>query len=267
VKLTFSTLACPNWSFPEMVGAASAHGIEGIDPRGVGHEIDVTRLPTFQEELDATLDLLHKHNLQLPCLNTSIALVAPASERWEMMLDECHRYAQLASRTRSSYLRIFGGAIPKNMSRDEGILLAHRHLKQLIKVCRPHGCQVVLETHDDWATSEQVLQLLSDFSPDDVGVLWDVEPPARQGEEPMETARRLAPYIHHEDTVREDGQSIPRLLGEGELPLPRVIDALREIRYDRWICLETEKRWHPNEAPEPEESLPQFVSWVRSHWH
>lgn len=252
-----------------MVGAAAAHGLEGIDPRGVGGEIDVTRLPTFQDELSATLELLASHNLQLPCLNTSIALVAPASERWEMMLDECHRYAQLASRTRSGYLRVFGGAIPKDMTREAGLLLAHRHLRQLVKICRPQGCRVLLETHDDWATSGQVLQLLSDFSPEDVGVLWDVEAPARQGEAPMQTATRLARYIHHvhlKDTVRAEGQSIPRLLGEGDLPLVRVVEALREIRYDGWICLETEKRWHPTEAPEPEESLPQFVAWVRAHW-
>jgi len=55
VRLTFSTLACPNWSFPQIVGAAAAHGLAGIDPRGLGEEIDVTRLPLFASELGATL--------------------------------------------------------------------------------------------------------------------------------------------------------------------------------------------------------------------
>ena len=107
MKLSISTLVCPNWSWPQIVGAASAHGIDGIDPRGLGHEIDVTKLPTFDAELDASMALLHEHGLEMPCLNTSIALVTPAPERWEMMLAECHRYARLAERSGAKFLRIF----------------------------------------------------------------------------------------------------------------------------------------------------------------
>jgi hypothetical protein len=99
MKLSISTLVCPTWSWPQIVGAASAHGVQGIDPRGLGHEIDVTKLPTFDIELDASMELLHEHGLEMPCLNTSIALVTPAPERWEMMLAECHRYARLAERS------------------------------------------------------------------------------------------------------------------------------------------------------------------------
>jgi len=99
MKLSISTLVCPTWSWPQIVGAASAHGVQGIDPRGLGQEIDVTRLATFDVELDSSMQLLHQHGLEMPCLNTSITLVTPASERWEMMLDECHRYARLAERS------------------------------------------------------------------------------------------------------------------------------------------------------------------------
>ena len=37
---------------------------------------------------------------------------------------------------------------------------------------------------------------------------------------------------------------------------------LRAAGYDRWLCLETEKRWHAD-APEPHESIPQFAQFIR----
>lgn len=269
MKLCISTLACPAWSFPQIVGAAAAHGIEGIDPRGIGPEIDITRLDIFNDELPATIELLRRHNLSMPCLNTSITLVTPAAERWQMMLDDCQRHARLAGGLSSHYLRIFGGAVPKGMTRAEAVVLAQRHLRQLIKICSTHACQVVLETHDDWATSDQVLELLDGFSPSEAGVLWDIEHPFRHGESPAKTAMALKKHIRHihfKDSAHRDGRNLPRLLGEGELPLGECIAALRRIDYNGWICLETEKRWHPEDAPDPEQSLPQFAEYMGEHW-
>ena len=110
------------WAFNEECVARAIFESRIPVVSAVGHEIDVTKLPTFDAELDASMELLHRHGLEMPCLNTSIALVTPAPERWEMMLAECHRYARLAERSGAKFLRIFGGAIPKGMSRGEGVV-------------------------------------------------------------------------------------------------------------------------------------------------
>jgi sugar phosphate isomerase/epimerase len=270
MKLSVSTLACPNWSLPEIIGAAAAHGIHGIDLRGIGHEIDVTRIPSFEAELGATLELLRRHELALPCLNTSIALVTPAADRWQAMLDECLRHAALAQRCGSQFVRVFGGVVPKGMSRAEAIILARRHLRQLGKICASHACKALLETHDEWSTSREVLQVVGEFLPEEIAVLWDVEQTSRHGESPDETVRALRPFIQHvhiKDSVHLDGKNVPRLLGDGDLPLNDIVRAMRRMEYAGWICLETEKRWHPQDAPEPEESLPQFVRFMNEAWH
>jgi sugar phosphate isomerase/epimerase len=269
MKFCFSTLVCPTWSLPQIVGAAAAHGLEGIDFRGIGAEIDITRSALFNEELDDTLQLLRQHGLSVPCLQTSIALVTPVNERWEMMLAECHRYASLASRLGAPFLRIFGGEVIKGMTRTQAVAMARRHLRQLQHICAPHRCRVLLETHDDWATSEQILELLGDTPPQEAGVLWDIEDPCRRGEAPEQTARLLSRYIGHahiKDSTRSNGASRPTLLGQGDLPLREFVSGLKLIGYDRWICLETEKRWRPEIAPEPEESLPQFVQYMKVNW-
>jgi hypothetical protein len=38
---------------------------------------------------------------------------------------------------------------------------------------------------------------------------------------------------------------------------------LRDNGFDGWITLETEKRWHAD-GPEPDQSIPQFMQWVKS---
>jgi sugar phosphate isomerase/epimerase len=266
-RLSFSTLSCPNWSFEQIIDAAVRFGVQGIDFRGIGSEIDITRLPIFANgALDATMRAVRQHHLELPCFNTSVTLVSPAPQRWQEMLDECRRYAQLAQRTGTRLIRIFGGGVPKEMSRDEGRLMAERHLRQVIKICRSFECTPLVETHDDWSTSGQVLELLHEQDPRDVGVLWDIEHSWRRGESPIDTVtalRRFLRHVHIKDSRTVDGTRVPTLLAEGDLPLRECIHALRETGYDGWICLEAEKRWHTQETPEPEVTIPQFVRFMR----
>jgi sugar phosphate isomerase/epimerase len=265
VKLTVSTLACPDWPLEQIISVARDHGIDGIDFRGIGPEIDITKLLAFTVKLDQTLALLRAANISMPCLNTSVTLLAPAGERWEAMIEECHRYAKLAARAHAPLLRIFGGSIPAGWSRSEALLMARRRLRQIVKICRPSNCRPLIETHDDWRSSAEVLELLEGVDAAEAGVLWDVDHSYRRGEPPSQTARGLGNFLAHvhiKDSVRVGERSVPKLLGEGELPVKDFLATLRETRYSGWICLETEKRWHAD-APDPGQSIPQFAAYMR----
>src|SRR5262245_44207651 len=147
MKLCFSTLVCPTWTLEQIATHAHAAGITGVDFRGLGEEIDVTKLPAFSDSVDATLRRLRDYGLSMPCLNLSVTLITPAPERWQMMLEECHRATRLAERSGTKFLRIFGGGVPKDMSRDEARAMGQRRLRQLVKICHESGAQVILETH------------------------------------------------------------------------------------------------------------------------
>jgi fatty-acyl-CoA synthase len=266
MKLTISTLACPDWTLAQILDACVSAGVGGVDFRGLGPEIDVTRLREFTLDLSLTLAEFRARGVAMPCFSTSVTLMSPSPQRWQEMLDEAHRYAQLAGRTGTPYLRIFGGAIPKGMTRDEALSTARRHLRQISKICKSHGTLPVLETHDAWSTSRAVRELLHEFDPAEAGVLWDVEHTCRAGEAPGETVESLGRYIRHvhfKDSVYEGGKYVPKLLGEGDLPLRDAVRALKAIGYDGWVCLETEKRWHPELAPAPEVSLPHFGRFMQ----
>jgi sugar phosphate isomerase/epimerase len=55
------------------------------------------------------------------------------------------------------------------------------------------------------------------------------------------------------------------LTGEGEFPLNGLKSALRELRYDRFLSFEWEKKWHP-EIETAEVAIPHFVKWFRENW-
>lgn len=265
MKLSVSTLACPDWPLEQIARTASACGIEGIDFRGIGPEIDITRLPAFNEGLPDTLALLRHNGLSVPCLNTSVILVTSAPERWQMMLEETRRNARLAERTHTQFIRVFGGAIPKDLSREQAIALAQRHLRQLVKICSTFGCVPLVETHDEWSTGARILELVHEFDPQEIGVLWDVEHPFRAGESPDDTfnsLRRFLRHVHFKDSTEIDGKRLPKLLGEGQIPLTDCHGVLHVNKYDGWIALETEKRWSP-EGPDPQDSIPQFAVFMR----
>jgi sugar phosphate isomerase/epimerase len=264
MKLCVSTLACPDWSLAQIITAAAAAGLQGIDFRGIGAELDITRLAEFTTELTDTLASLQSHGLAMPCLNTSVSLLT-TGQKWEGMLEEFERYTKLTAASGTAFLRIFGGQAPADMPREQAVALATRHLRQLVKMTAGVSCVPLLETHDDWVTSPQVLELIGQFDADQVGAIWDVEHPFRKGEQPDQTVAGLGRYLQHvhfKDGLIRGDQRVSTLLGEGDLPLKSCYESLRRAGHDGWICLETEKRWDRS-APDPQISMPQFVQFMR----
>ena len=48
MKLAFSTIGCPNWSYDEVVSTASDLGYDGFEVRGIGGEIYAPDVKQFK---------------------------------------------------------------------------------------------------------------------------------------------------------------------------------------------------------------------------
>lgn len=262
MKLCFSTLGCPDWTLERIIDAAASFGFAGIDFRGIGSTLDITTLPEFTTDAPRTRSRLQERALSIPCLNTSIALATADPEKWQAMLDEAARHGHVAGTFGTPLLRVFGGRVPPGLSRSDARAMAHRHLRQLLKILSPHRVMPVIESHDDWITSGQLAELLEPFTPRQVGVLWDVEHPYRAGQATDDFLATMLPWIRHvhlKDSLRETHRNRPVLPGEGDVPFGDCVRRLRKSGYDGWYCYELEKRWH-KDAPEPEQALPRFVA-------
>jgi sugar phosphate isomerase/epimerase len=266
-RLTISTLVCPDWSIETIVRHCVTNGIAGIDFRGVGEALDHSLLPAFTTDADKTIAVLRDHGLSVPCMCSSVILMQPDEAKWKDAIEEYMRYMQLADRFGSNFVRIFPGRTPVTMTRDDAITMARRHARQLVKLVGDHRARPILETHDDWGASAEVVKLLAECSVTNFPVIWDVRHTWAARESPdaavATLGERLA-HVHVKDAVMIEGREEPALLGEGIVTVGEALKALVAAGYGGWICSETEKRWRPITAPEPEVSVPQFARFVRA---
>src|SRR5579875_456655 len=130
------------------------------------------------------------------------------------------------------------------------------------------GVAIGVETHDAFAASSVVAELLAMTGSPVVGAVWDSHHPHRMGESPAEVAANLAGRIFlaqvkdaRRAPERPDGWRLV-LLGEGEVPVPEMLALLGAAGYRGWVSVEWEKRWHP-EIEEPEIALPQHLAVLR----
>jgi len=245
MKIAFSTLGCPDFSWTDIYSMAKDFGFDGIEIRGLGNEIYAVKAQPFTEsELPQTIKKLSELRLEIPCLSSGCCLKFAEDE--EKNFKEIVEYITLASKLGTPYVRILGDLEPAPEGDvDDAVVLAA--LKRLVPVAEEKGVTLLVETNGVYSDTSRLCSLLNNIASDAVGALWDVHHPYRfAGETPGKTIQNLGVYIkyvHIKDSVVEDGVIRYRMLGEGDLPIDDIMLALRSINYEGYISLEWVKRW------------------------
>ena len=66
MRMSFSTLACPDWTMPQLIGTAAREGYDGIELRFVQGEDSLWKLPVFSgKELASTKQALADRALNI----------------------------------------------------------------------------------------------------------------------------------------------------------------------------------------------------------
>ena len=266
MRLAFSTLACPDWSWDRILEEAFLLGYDGIEIRGINGEMYLPKAtPFLDENLEETKQRLRELGLEICCLGTSVVFHDPRS--FESALDEGRASIDLARKLGVPYIRIFGDKIPDSARRQETIATVARGLGELASYAEGTGVTVVQETHGDFTSSEVILEVLERSKGTAKGILWDINHPYKFAGEPMEkTYGLLAPYIKHvhiKDSRGEGAKAVPCLVRQGDLPVKEAVDLLSQGGYQGWLSFEYEKKWHP-QIEEPEIALPAYVEYMRS---
>lgn len=266
MKVAFSTLGCPDWSWERILDTAAALGYEGIGIRGLGPHIhDVTQAePFLPEQIEQTRAELHRRGLQVSCVDTSVAFHDPA--RTQEMLASGTAHAALAAQLGARCIRVFGNVVPPGQTWQAVSRRVADGLRELASRAAALGVDVLLETHGDFVSGEDVRRIVELACHPGVGVLWDVHHTFRlAGEAPADTFRAIGPFVratHFKDSLGTRESHRYCALGAGDVPIRECLRLLSDAGYDGWITFEWEKRWHP-EIESPEVAFPQFITEIR----
>ncbi|MBR4173297.1 MAG: sugar phosphate isomerase/epimerase [Clostridia bacterium] len=123
-------------------------------------------------------------------------------------------------------------------------------VKMLKEMSDNANCEIWIETHNEFATGKVLKKLLSDIDRENVKIIWDIIHPIEDGETPEETIAYLGDKIAHihikdgkkrTDPIWHDYEYTP--IGEGELPIKKIVDLLTKNGYDGFFSLEWESLW------------------------
>lgn len=270
MKVSFSTLACPDWPMHQIIAMAATERYDGIELRFVQGEDSLWKLPAFSgKELAATKRALADHALTISCLDTSCRFHSPdvaERERWTI---EGHRMADLAAELGAPGLRVFGDTIQPDADRTSTQSWIAESIRELAQITAARGVEVWIENHGDFAGAAEAAAIVQQSASRNTGVVWDPansfvahqERPA-EGTSVFQAAIR---HVHIKDLRREGDEWKHVPTGEGDFPLLELKASLEGLRYDRFVSFEWEKKWHP-EIADAEIALPHFARWFRKNW-
>jgi sugar phosphate isomerase/epimerase len=268
MKISFSTLACPNWTLAQVIEIAKAAAYDGIELRFLENEDALWKLPAFQ---GARLRESHRQiadaGLTVSCVDTSCRFDSPEPHERERWRAEGERMAEVAAGLGAPGIRVFGDRIQPGVDRPPTRAWIGECLAALKERIASSGVQVWLETHGDFSTASEVQAILSEQP--GVGIVWD---PAcaflEHGERPLQNGMILRDFIRHvhiKDLRKHQKGWSPVPTGDGEFPIAEIRAVLDKLSYRGFLSFEWEKKWHPTiEAPEV--AVPHFAEWFRRSW-
>ncbi|HUZ24814.1 MAG TPA: sugar phosphate isomerase/epimerase family protein [Streptosporangiaceae bacterium] len=261
-RIAFSTLAFPHATLAQAIALGRSWGYGGVELRLVDGELIDPAMPAAAR---ATVKrTAAAAGLPIVAVDSSIRLTHDEPG------PELRQFLQLASDCESPLVRVFGGALPEDgPARRARLEAAARVLAAAVPLAERLGVAIGVETHDSFSASRVVAELLALVDSPWVGAVWDSHHPHRMGERPTEIYANLGSRIllaqvkdARHAPGRADGWQLV-LLGEGEVPVREMLEALTAGGYAGWISVEWEKRWHPEIEP-PEVALPQHLKLLHT---
>lgn len=264
MKISFSTIACPDYSWVDIYSMAKDLGFDGIEIRGMGDDFAAYKAMPFTEaNRPKTMAKLKALNIEIPCLSSGCCL--KFKEQAAETIAELTEYCKLAQQINAPYIRVLADleAAPNGEVDDAYVA---EQLKKLTPIAEQYDVTLLVETNGVYSDTRRLRALLDSVNSHKIAALWDMHHPYRfAGESPEQTVANLGElikYVHIKDSVMENGKVVYKMMGEGDLPIQKMIEALQSIQYTGYVSLEWVKLWMPN-LLDAGVVFPQYAEFMR----
>ncbi len=266
MKISFSTIGCPDYSWPDIYTMAKDLGYHGVEIRGLGEHISAYKAKPFSEaNAAATAKKLQDIGLEISCFSSGCPL--KYQDRLDKSIEELTAYAKLANQFGTCYIRVLADENPKPEGDvdDNAIIEA---LKRLEPIAEQYNVTMCVETNGVYSDTARLRKVLDAVGSRKIAALWDIHHPYRNcGETPEQTVSNLGEYIkyvHVKDSVEVNGVVSYRMMGQGDMPIKEAFDALQSMHYTGFVSLEWVKRWS-KELADAWVVFPQFAHYMEPY--
>ena len=263
MRLTFSTNGWSEFSRSEFLDIAKDLGFFGVEFHQSSR--DVFRGETGDEDLRAAEQLkreLSQAGLGVPCYD--IVVDAADSDRIRENTEKILHGVRLCEGAGIPCLRVTARDLP-GRDPEAAERAVWTCLAPAVEYAEKGPVCILMETAGIYQDTGKLRQLLNEFASDSLGALWDVHHPYRfGGEDPETTVQNLGAYIRHvhiKDSLPGPEGPAYALVGEGDIPLESMMNALRSINFEGCLSLEWLPGWMP-ELADPAIVFPHYAHYM-----
>ena len=250
MNLSFSTRGWNTLPWEEQVRDAEETGFQGIELYNIQDFPSLSGRggsfhPYMQNE---TLRELKKKKLTLPCFDTSVDLSLP--------IENTEKLDYLIRTAVSMKVPYIAFSV---LHDNENIV--NENVKMILGKADNEVC-ILIKTVGIYADTGRLRALMDSYASDGLAALWDMHHPYRDfGEDPDRTIRNLGGYVRHVHLRDSDDDLSYNLIGEGTLPIRKMMNALSSIDYNGFISLEWKPEWI-EDIPDREIIFPHFLNYM-----
>lgn len=186
------------------------------------------------------------------------------------------------------FIRIYGG----NLQAGDTDKLAARRVKLLESMrflgdrASEKNVTLVIENHFNTmaVSAKESAELIRDIDHPAVRILYDQANLCFTDKEDYEEAiaiqQEYVAYMHVKDLVFKEGVTFTssevshpeeskrnvftRIVGEGVIKWPEILDLVKQSGYDGWLSLEYERRWHPDDIPDASIGMKKSADYLKT---
>ncbi len=266
MKLSFSTLGCPDWTFSEIFAVAADLRYNGIEIRGIADQIYAPKIGVFSDDkIESTKAKLNEAGIEIPILTSGAYLIG--NDNIEESIAETKDYILLAEKLDAPYVRMMGEKTPDPVIKDIDLDDVRKNYTALANFAADHGVRLLIETNACFADTKLLSEFYTSVDSCGKGILWDIHHPVRYfNETPAETAANIGSHVRHvhvkDSVVGTNGKLTYMLTGYGSLPVEDCVKVLSLLGYDGYLSYEWVKRWSRDLA-DPGIAIYQYIDYMR----
>ncbi|MGN0453303.1 MAG: AMP-binding protein [Ruminococcus sp.] len=259
MKLSFSTNGWQGFGWEDFYSMAKDLGFAGVEIHDISRSVYYGVNGPFKDEnIAKTVRTLNSLELTVPCIDALCNIAS--KEKQAENIAEIKKHIKFAKSLGCPYVRVHAG-----QDTEDADTVAEEVLRACLNDAEEAKIALLIETVGIYSDTKRLSNLLNIFACDSIAALWDMNHPYRdRGEDPTETITNLGAYIKHvhiKDSTVTDGKTSYCLMGEGSLPIDKMMFALSSINYEGFVSFEWIPAWI-EEIGDAGIVFPHFINYM-----